>query len=87
MKKKQKISEVNKRKFFIATLVIFGFMAIEFPGILIVGKMVEPMVFGIPFLYVFIFFGWIYMLLVMFYGYKTEWGIKPFFKTKQKGNN
>ncbi|MBQ0078783.1 MAG: hypothetical protein KBS66_02680 [Eubacterium sp.] len=83
MKKRTRKLEVNKRKVAISLLLILGFMVLEFPGIIIVGKMTEPMILGFPFLYVYIFFGWVYMISVMFYGYKTSWGNKPFFRVKK----
>lgn len=61
-------------------LIILGFCAMEFPGILIFGDRIYPFILGMPFLYGYIICCWIYMTAVLFFAWKTEWGRKPFFK-------
>ncbi|MCF0230242.1 MAG: hypothetical protein HUJ76_11205 [Parasporobacterium sp.] len=72
----------TRRKLTIAILLAVGFMVLEFPGILIVGDRTEPFILGMPFLYAYIFSGWIYMCLVMFYAFRTSWGRTSFFNVK-----
>lgn len=55
-------------------LIAVGLGAIEFPGILFVGKAVHPFVFGIPFFYAYMIFWWLYLCLVIFYAYRNDWG-------------
>ncbi|MDD5986630.1 MAG: hypothetical protein PUC26_02230 [Eubacteriales bacterium] len=66
------------RKKLLIILLVCGFAAIEFPGILIVGRLVRPMIFGMPFLYGYLILCWIYMLVVFFYAWRTGWGRHPF---------
>ena len=79
-KKKLNKKNFNKKKLIIGVLIANGFCAMEFPGILLVRDKVEPFIFGLPFLYGYIFCCWAYMCSVLFYAYKTAWGKKPFFK-------
>ena len=67
----------KQRKILIACLLIFGFMALEFPGIIFVCEIVRPFVLGLPFLYGYILIGWLYMCLVLLYAYLTGWGKHP----------
>ncbi|MDO5491762.1 MAG: hypothetical protein Q4F96_05130 [Bacillota bacterium] len=66
------------RKRWIAVLLIIGFAALEFPGILIVCERDEPFIFGLPFLYGYVICGWMYMSGVLFYAYRTGWGKREF---------
>ena len=72
--------KVNKRKLVIGILIVIGFLAIEFPGILIVRNKIYPFILGLPFLYGYILCCWAYMCSVLFYAYKTSWGKQSFFK-------
>jgi hypothetical protein len=56
------------------TLIILGFAAIEFPGIFFVGSKAYPFIFGLPFLYAYILFWWLYLCIVIFYAYRNNWG-------------
>lgn len=67
----------KQRRILIAALLITGFAALEFPGILIVGSWVTPRIFGLPFLYGYVLCGWVYMCLVLLYAYRTGWGKHP----------
>lgn len=55
-------------------LILIGLCAIEFPGIFFVGKSAYPFILGIPFLYAYILFWWLYLCIVIFYAYKSNWG-------------
>lgn len=67
-----------KRKKLIIALLTAGFAVIEFPGILVFGRMTKPEIFGFPFLYGFMIICWAYMMLVFFYAWRTGWGKHPF---------
>ncbi|MBQ9015328.1 MAG: hypothetical protein IJ109_04345 [Firmicutes bacterium] len=67
----------KQRRILIAALLIFGFCALEFPGILFVCDRVTPFIFGLPFLYGYVLCGWIYMCLVLLYACRTGWGKHP----------
>lgn len=68
---KRKITAKGKM---IWLLIALGLCAMEFPGIFFVGEMAYPFVFGIPFLYAYIIFWWIYLCVVIFYAYRNNWG-------------
>lgn len=68
----------NMRKTVIWILLIIGFCAVEFPGILIVKDRAFPLIFGIPFLYAYVMCWWVYICGVLFYAWRTRWGRKPF---------
>ena len=55
-------------------LILIGLCAIEFPGILFVGDKAYPFIFGIPFLYAYVVFWWMYLCIVIFYAYRNKWG-------------
>lgn len=57
-------------------LLLIGFMLMEFPGVLFFKDMAEPRIFGLPFAYGWMLIGWIYMCVIMFWAYKTNWGEK-----------
>lgn len=67
---KRKRSALNKSLWI---LLIVGFAIMEFPGIFFINR-IEPMIFGLPFIYGFTIVMWIYMCALMFIGYKTNWG-------------
>lgn len=76
----------KRRRILIAALLIIGFCALEFPGILLVCERVYPFIFGLPFLYGYVICGWIYMCGVLFYAYRTGWGKHGFLRgAGQKG--
>jgi len=56
------------------SLIIVGLCAIEFPGILVFGGKAYPFVFGMPFIYVYVLFWWLYLCAVIFYAYRSNWG-------------
>lgn len=68
----------KQRRILIAVLLLAGFAALEFPGILFVCWRIRPFIFGLPFLYGYVLCGWIYMCCVLFYAWKTGWGKHPF---------
>ena len=73
---------IKQRRILIAVLLTAGFLALEFPGILFVCDRVTPFIFGMPFLYGYVICGWMYMCLILFYAYKTEWGKHSFLRKK-----
>lgn len=60
------------RKVFWA-LIIISFMAIELPGIFFINR-IDPMIFGLPFIYGFVLIIWAVMCVTMFVAYKYNWG-------------
>lgn len=54
-------------------LIFIGFLIMEFPGILFINR-IEPMLFGMPFIYSFTIIMWVYMCILMLIGYKKNWG-------------
>lgn len=74
---------LNKRKAVIWTLLAIGFGATEFPGILFVGDKIYPRIFGLPFLYGYILFCWLYIFFVLVYACKTRWGKVPFLSRRK----
>jgi len=78
-----KISGAGRRRYrktLIYALLLLGFLAMEFPGILIVKDRIYPLIFGMPFLYGYMLCCWVYMCAVLFYAYRTSWGKNTFFK-------
>ncbi|WP_410489338.1 DUF3311 domain-containing protein [Bacillus sp. DTU_2020_1000418_1_SI_GHA_SEK_038] len=65
----------NKVKFRINMLLLGGFALIEFPGIFFINR-IEPVIFGMPFIYSFVLIVWVYMCITLFYAYKKNWGEK-----------
>ncbi|SMP43756.1 hypothetical protein [Anoxynatronum buryatiense] len=55
------------------TLLLIGFAIMEFPGIYFINR-IEPMIFGMPFIYSFTIVMWAYMCTILLYAYKTNWG-------------
>ena len=74
MSEKKTKEKMPVRKKIIIGLLLVGFAAIEFPGILFVGGMVRPFIFHLPFLYGYLICGWAYMTSVLFYAWRTGWG-------------
>lgn len=60
----------------IRALLVIGFCAMEFPGVLLFKDLAEPRIFGLPFAYGFMLIGWIYMCVILFWAYKCNWGEK-----------
>ena len=58
----------------IRVLLVIGFLAMEFPGVLFFKDIAEPHIFGLPFAYGFMLIGWIYMCVILFWAYKCNWG-------------
>ncbi len=54
-------------------LILIGFAIMQFPGIFFINR-IDPMIFGLPFIYGFTIIMWAYMVIIMFIGYKTNWG-------------
>lgn len=54
-------------------LIIIGFAIMEFPGIFLINRL-DPMIFGMPFIYGFTIVMWAIMSVLMFIGYQTNWG-------------
>ncbi|MBQ0079580.1 MAG: hypothetical protein KBS66_06815 [Eubacterium sp.] len=69
--RKTKMSAVSKIQI---ALLVLGFLAMEFPGILFFKDMAEPRMFGLPFAYGWMLIGWVYMCVVLFWCYISNWG-------------
>lgn len=54
-------------------LIALGFSAIEFPGIFFINR-IEPILFGLPFIYGFTLIVWFYLCILMYIGYRMSWG-------------
>lgn len=53
--------------------ILIGFAAIEFPGIFFINR-IEPMIFGLPFIYGFTLIVWFVLCILMYFGYRMKWG-------------
>lgn len=71
--RRTKMSTVSKIQI---ALLVLGFLAMEFPGILFFKDMAEPRMFGLPFAYGWMLLGWVYMCVVLFWCYISNWGEK-----------
>jgi len=67
----------NKTSNIIIALFIIGFCAMQIPGVFFFGRISEPFLFGMPFIYGYILCLWAYMCLVFLYAHKRNWGRKP----------
>ncbi len=69
--------ESAKKRYPLRTLIwvllVIGFMIMEFPGVFFINR-IEPMIFGMPFIYGFTVIMWALMCVILFVGYKTNWG-------------
>jgi undecaprenyl pyrophosphate phosphatase UppP len=69
--------ESEKKRYPLRTLIwvllVIGFMIMEFPGVFFLNR-IEPMIFGMPFIYSFTIIMWAIMCVIVFVGYKTNWG-------------
>jgi len=54
-------------------LILIGFLIMEFPGVYFFNR-IDPQIFGLPFIYGFNIIMWAVMVILMFIGYKTNWG-------------
>jgi len=70
----EKRNNIGRRTAVIWALIILGFCAIEFPGILLVKNRVYPFILGMPFLYGYLICCWAFMCSVLFYAFRTGWG-------------
>ena len=57
-------------------LLLVGFCFMEFPGVFFFKDMVDPFIFGFPFIYGYIICWWIYMCVILFIAFMTNWGYK-----------
>jgi len=60
-------------------LLLIGFAIMEFPGIYFINR-IDPMIFGMPFIYSFTIIMWAIMCIILFIAYKTNWGKGADFK-------
>ena len=74
---KAAIGKMPRKAIIIWVLILIGFGAMEFPGVLFFGHRAYPFVFGLPFIYAYMIACWVYMCIVMFYAYKSNWGRAP----------
>lgn len=74
---KMTIGRMSRKSIGIWILILIGFGAMEFPGVLFFGQKAYPFVFGLPFIYAYMIVCWVYMCIVMFYAYKNNWGRAP----------
>ena len=69
--------ESAKKRYPLRTLIwvllVIGFMIMEFPGVFFINR-IEPMIFGMPFIYGFTVSMWARMCVILLVGYKTNWG-------------
>jgi len=54
-------------------LLVIGFMIMEFPGIFFINR-IDPMIFGLPFIYGFTIIMWAIMCVILLVAYLTRWG-------------
>jgi hypothetical protein len=64
---------VNHGKTVLYILIFIGFLLMEFPGVYFFNR-IDPVIFGLPFIYSFNLIMWLIMVILMFIGYKTKWG-------------
>lgn len=67
-------SKFTRKMKIIWGLILIGLCAIEFPGILIFGDQAYPFIFGMPFLYVYLLFCWLFLCVVIYFAYRNNWG-------------
>lgn len=60
-------------------LIIITFMIMEFPGVFFFNR-IDPMLFGLPFIYGFNIIMWAVMCVLFLIGYLTSWGKGADFK-------
>ncbi|MDR1893582.1 MAG: hypothetical protein LBQ61_02665 [Spirochaetales bacterium] len=54
-------------------LIFIGFLIMEYPGIYFFNR-IDPVIFGLPFIYSFTLIMWAVMVVLMLIGYLTNWG-------------
>lgn len=64
----------NQRSTMIWVLLLVGFGAMEFPGVLFFADVAEPEILGLPFIYGYVLLLWAYMCAVLLYAYRVHWG-------------
>lgn len=57
-------------------LLLIGFAAMEFPGVLFFHDKAEPFIFGLPFIYGYTICLWFAMCAILLYAYNINWGEK-----------
>jgi hypothetical protein len=67
----------------IMVLLLIGFLFMEFPGVLFFKDISSPSILGLPFIYGYILCWWVFMCVVLFIAYKTNWGSNG--EQKEKG--
>ncbi len=65
---------LTSRSAVIWALLLLGFGAMQFPGVLFFADKAEPEIFGLPFIYGYQILLWAYMCLVLLYAYRVHWG-------------
>ena len=78
------MKHIPKRTVLIWILLIIGFCAIEFPGVLIIKNQVYPFILGMPFILGYAVCIWVYLCLVLFYAWRTRWGRQAFFRKNRR---
>ncbi len=63
-------------------LIVIGFALMELPGVYLLNR-IDPMLFGMPFIYSGTIVLWVVMCVLMFIGYQTNWGKGKDFKDKE----
>lgn len=64
---------MKKKTILLWSFIILGFAAIEFPGIFFINR-IEPLIFGLPFIYGFTLIVWVFLCIMMYIGYRINWG-------------
>lgn len=58
------------------TLIVIGFLIMEFPGVFFFQHKAEPYIFGFPFIYGFTLIMWAIMVFIIYLAYRDNWGEK-----------
>jgi uncharacterized membrane protein len=66
----------DKKSVLIIILFLVGFCAMQIPGVFFFGRISEPFLFGMPFIYGYILCLWVYMCIIFLYAHKCDWGRK-----------
>lgn len=56
------------------TIILVGLAVVQFPGVLFYHDVIEPRIFGMPFIYGFNALVWLILCVVLFIAYKLHWG-------------
>lgn len=65
----------NRLSIFFHGAAILGLIMLVSP-IMLLGNSIEPMIFGIPFLLVWVLFWWLFCTIIFLIAYLTDWGNK-----------